>query len=823
MRTLNKILCMVLVLAMMVGLCAVGASAIKLEDYPDKDSIKNQQAVALLSALGIVEGDERGFRPNDTLIRAEGAAIMTRMFNTKGAGVSSFTDMASAEWAQPYVAYCENQGIIGGYGDGRFGPQDTLTVVQFAKMLVCALGFRADIEGLTGPAWEINVIKLINKIDLCHGLADIDYNAPITRDQAAQMVFNTLTNDMVEYDSLVKVTTGDGTKVEVGANANGVRNIAYDYTNVIDGWMQFIETYFPTVKISATKTRDVFGIPTNYWYRGNDRTDDTWTAGKALCDAPRGDLIKIYDTTIARTTYGTIYTDAELLEATWIDVVENAEPVDAIHVTKGDSAHNLAKYSGATALLIKNAAGNLTLYVKYPYLATVSAVVPATESTSKNREVALKIYGSPDGATTKTCNYETEKFAKRDFVLAYPSGKVGTLADNTPILLVESAEATSGKATAYATRGAAVTGVTIETTKYDFASLGYLGTGAAPTLNKDVTAYLSNGYIMGLIATTSTAADYVFVLGQTTAVKDAFNKYSATVGYLKQDGTTATASLFDAEHVTVAPGWYTMAPKGATVQFNPAVAPFTPKDGTPNEVDSKYVINASTPQIAAGIAANNNTTFVVKSGKAGTYAAYTGVKSLPTFSVKKADFPEAHVYALINDKTGVADVVYIDMNGATATDAAATPIYLVSNSSTSTRIVDGVTYHTYSVIMDGKLTTIQDYNGGIGTATEGLIVPHFNADGYLTDCEPATTNVTANCVYQTSSDVKFAGGVLTYSDGSVMVNGDAAVYVYNLKVNPFALISGADAEYLVGKAGNLSLVRVSAGNTAIKEIYFIVK
>ena len=99
MRTLKKTLCLVLVLAMMVGLCAVGASAVKLADYPDKDSIKNTEAVALLSALGILEGDERGFRPNDTLTRAEGAAILTRLHNTNGIGTSSYTDMASAAWA----------------------------------------------------------------------------------------------------------------------------------------------------------------------------------------------------------------------------------------------------------------------------------------------------------------------------------------------------------------------------------------------------------------------------------------------------------------------------------------------------------------------------------------------------------------------------------------------------------------------------------------------------------------------------------------------------------------------------------------------------
>ena len=829
MRTLKKTLCLVLVLAMMVGLCAVGASAAKLDDYSDKDSIQNKEAVAILSALKVLEGDERGFRPADTLTRAEGAAIMTRLHNTNGIGTSSYTDMASAAWAQPYVAYCEAQGIIAGYGDGRFGPQDTLTVAQFAKMLLTALGYKANIEGLTGAAWEINVVKLINKIDLANGLADLDYNAAITRDQAAQMAFTALKSDMVDYDSLVKVTTGDGTQVEVGANADKISNTAYDY-RLSDGdhLMQFIETYFSTVKISDKLVKDRFGIPTNYWFKGNDRTDDTWTPAKALCDAPKGEIIKTYAEGIARVTYGTIFTDAGFLAKTTVDVVENGADATSIEIAKGDTAlgHSLAKYSGGTALLIKDGS-TYTLYVKYPYLAQVSAIVPATESTSKNREIALKVW-SKDATNTITTNFESESFAKNDYVLVYPAGLLSTAkADGATILAVAAAAATSGSATAYATRGATVTGVTVDSTKYDFAALGFLGTGAAPALNKDVTAYLSNGYIMGLKATTATAADYVFVLGQTAGVKDAFGKVSADVGYLKQDASTATASLFGAVEGradTVAAGWYTMSPKGTTTQFNAPAAPFTQKlnaeitnDGT------KWSVKASQPQIADGITANNNTVFIIRSGVAGTYATYTGVKNLPTFT---GTGTKNTANALINSATGVAAIVYLDLIGATATDASVAPIYLVSNSSSATREVAGVTYHTYSVIKDGQLTTIQDVNNVITAATAtGLIVPHFNADGYLTSCEPATANVVANAVYEVGTDVAFSGGVLTYKDGtakSVMVADDAAVYVYNPAVNPIALISGADAEYIVGKTGKLSLVQTSPANTTIKEIYFIV-
>ncbi|MBE6996887.1 MAG: S-layer homology domain-containing protein [Ruminococcaceae bacterium] len=819
MRTLKKTLCLVLVLAMMVGLCAVGASAAKLADYPDKDSIKNTQAVALLSALGILEGDERGFRPNDTLTRAEGAAIMTRLFNTTGIGTSSYTDMASAAWAQPYVAYCEAQGIIAGYGDGRFGPQDTLTVAQFAKMLLTALGYKANIEGLTGAAWEINVVKLINKIDLAHGLADLDYNAAITRDQAAQMAFTALKSDMVDYDSLVKVTTGDGTQVEVGANANIIDNTAYDYTNTIDGDMQFIETYFPTVKISKTMNKDRFGIPTNYWFKGDDRTDDTWTPAKALCDAPSGDVIKTY-TNLDRVNYGTIFTDAALLTTTNVKLVENGADNGTIPVSKGNTT-SLARYSGATGLLVKQGS-TYTLFIKYPFLAQVTAIVPATESTSKNREVALKVTTGYD--TSFTANFETESFAKRDYVLVYPSGKLSTTyADNTAILAVEAAEATTGTVAAYASNPVRnPSGVTLDQTAYSFSALGFLGMKDAPTLNKDATVYLSNGYVMGMVAASSNAADFVFVLGNDGGSKDAFNNTTINVGYLKQDASTATAVNF----TTTAPAnnqWYTLAAKGAKTQFNaPDAAKFTQTDAAGAAVTNeslKWSVKASQPAIATGITANNNTTFIIKSG-IGTYATYAGLKNIPTFSGTAAStdkLPKA--WALIPTTGSVAAVVFIDLTGFTAQDASVSPIYLLSTAPSSTREVNGVTYHTYSVIKDGALTTVQDVNGAMDGLGCGLITPAFNADGYVTRAEKTTSNVSYRD-YVVSGDVSYAGGVLNVGGNGYVLSDNVAVYVYNPAVNLFALISGADAEYLVGKAGSLALVRTSATNTAIKEIYF---
>ena len=79
MRTLKKTLCLVLVLAMMVGLCAMGASAITVNDYKDKDQIPNLEAFATLTAIGVFQGDDTGnVHPNEALKRADSQRLVTK-------------------------------------------------------------------------------------------------------------------------------------------------------------------------------------------------------------------------------------------------------------------------------------------------------------------------------------------------------------------------------------------------------------------------------------------------------------------------------------------------------------------------------------------------------------------------------------------------------------------------------------------------------------------------------------------------------------------------------------------------------------------------
>ena len=150
---MKKFLSLALALVMSLSLLTV-ASAAEYKDLTDKSEITYSEAVAVLNKLGIISGYEDGsFKPDTALNRAQAAKIICVMLLGKDASdalslKSNFTDVSG--WAESYIAYCASQGIVAGVGDGKFDPNGKLTGYQFAKMLLVALGYDAELESMIG-------------------------------------------------------------------------------------------------------------------------------------------------------------------------------------------------------------------------------------------------------------------------------------------------------------------------------------------------------------------------------------------------------------------------------------------------------------------------------------------------------------------------------------------------------------------------------------------------------------------------------------------------------------------------------------------------
>lgn len=136
------VLCMVL-------LCGTAFADVGGSPFPDvPENADYAEAAAVLAEFGIFKGDTEGnFNPDKTISRAEAAAVICRMLGVEEEAKQLtnvvFTDVPASHWAAGYVAKAAELGIIGGYGNGKFGPSDPVTYAQMVKMLVCATGYES--------------------------------------------------------------------------------------------------------------------------------------------------------------------------------------------------------------------------------------------------------------------------------------------------------------------------------------------------------------------------------------------------------------------------------------------------------------------------------------------------------------------------------------------------------------------------------------------------------------------------------------------------------------------------------------------------------
>ena len=92
-------------------------------------------AVSTLTNAGIIDGYEDGtFKPNGNITRAEFATIAVRFFEATYDGEDLFSDIAG-HWAQDYINEAANAGIVDGYPDGTFRPQQYITRAEAMTMV----------------------------------------------------------------------------------------------------------------------------------------------------------------------------------------------------------------------------------------------------------------------------------------------------------------------------------------------------------------------------------------------------------------------------------------------------------------------------------------------------------------------------------------------------------------------------------------------------------------------------------------------------------------------------------------------------------------
>lgn len=136
--------------------------------YDVNDQSEGGRAIYAMSEKGIISGYGNGFfGPDDTLTRAQAVKIINRVFNYENLGKISFSDVAKDAWYYNDVAIAVNAGYIKGYGNGLFGPDDTLTREQVCVMLDNVMQFtmlpvEVTLNDAVSPWAEESVKKMLS-------------------------------------------------------------------------------------------------------------------------------------------------------------------------------------------------------------------------------------------------------------------------------------------------------------------------------------------------------------------------------------------------------------------------------------------------------------------------------------------------------------------------------------------------------------------------------------------------------------------------------------------------------------------------------------
>lgn len=173
-------------LTLLFGICC--CAGVVYADTPQEG------VLPLLSQLDIMKGDPDGnLRLADPVSRAEftKAAVASSSYRNSVAShlsISPFPDVTYRHWAAPYVRVGVTNGLISGYPDATFRPDDNVLYEEGITMMLRVLGYS---DQDFGVSWPYGQLGLADNLDLTDNI-DCSAGEIMNRGQVAQLLYNAL-------------------------------------------------------------------------------------------------------------------------------------------------------------------------------------------------------------------------------------------------------------------------------------------------------------------------------------------------------------------------------------------------------------------------------------------------------------------------------------------------------------------------------------------------------------------------------------------------------------------------------------------------------
>ncbi len=336
---------------------------------PDISGTKYEEAAEILGALGIMVGDaETGaFRPGDNILRSEMAKVSVYTIGLEDVANTSnfptkFPDVVSNHWANGAINVASQQGMVIGDDVGTFRPDDPVLFQEAVTIMVRALGYEP--KAATNGGYPTGYMVVASENQMLKGITATG-SEPATRGDIAQLVFNSLTVNLMEQ-------TGFGSDVSYEVVD---KTLLYDRLNVEKAYGQITGTSETTLAGGSTTAEDRIMINENTFIEGDTRAKqllgynvvyyariDTTSDEKTLI-VVRPQASKNNTLTINATDLVSVTGEAEQNKTVtyWGDEETSSDTKTASIVAKPVYIYN-GKYSDAVTLdQLKPTSGNLIL------------------------------------------------------------------------------------------------------------------------------------------------------------------------------------------------------------------------------------------------------------------------------------------------------------------------------------------------------------------------------------------------------------------------------------------------------------------------------
>ncbi len=270
----RKIISLLLLLALLSSMFTFVSAAEESEEVKTLPPLgKYMEAVNTLSAMGIVTGEE--FDVSAPVKRGEFVSAVMKMCGV-GDMLSpcdtSFSDVAAENPHSGAIKAAVDMGIINGFGDGTFRPDDTVASEQAIKIIVSALGYNVHAEAAGG--YSVGYITVGYTLGLLTNVILGDGTA-CTWGDGAQIIYNALDTDIlynVDMSGTYKSFEGDNplTKWHKMDKATGVitanRHTALDGGKSADGYVMIDGESFA---VGNSNISGMLGYKVNVYYKTN--------------------------------------------------------------------------------------------------------------------------------------------------------------------------------------------------------------------------------------------------------------------------------------------------------------------------------------------------------------------------------------------------------------------------------------------------------------------------------------------------------------------------------------------------------------------------